>query len=106
MLMYGIHDEVERSCSKVVTQKKPNIKKPVKGSNHSIMDDYFMWKHGTEKFENSFVNQAFEGDMVCVIECHSCRKRSRYFEKFGDLTLDLTNTVSTQELYKNRKLLN
>jgi len=40
--------------------------------------------------------------MLTTIECVKCKHQTSYFERFGDLTLDLTNPKSTQELYKKR----
>ena len=69
-----------------------------------MFEKYFDWKKGQESLENTFINQIFEGDMLCSLECKKCGKISHYFEKFGDLTVDLTNTKSTQELYRKKQL--
>lgn len=45
----------------------------------------------------------FEGAMLSNITCLSCKHQANYFEKFGDLTLDINRQMSMTKLWKRNQ---
>lgn len=53
-----------------------------------------VWQKIWKGKENSFVSDMFEGAMLSNITCLNCKHEASFFEKFGDLTLDIHRQMS------------
>ena len=95
MLFWQIHEETNTGVS--LTKKFP-----LKAKSHALIDRYEIWRAEYKKRENSVINEMFEGDMVCTIVCLNCKHRQIYFEKFGELSLNLFKQMSSSNIWQKR----
>lgn len=99
VLIYQIHEENDSPIKSVT---------PKKGGNKSSYQELLSWIGIQKRKENSFVSQLFEGAFCSTITClnNKCRKSVQYFEKFGDLTLDIYRQMSCNNLWKKQPKVN
>ncbi len=60
------------------------------------------WRNHWENYESSFISNLYEGSMLCELTCLNCKFRSNYFEKFGDLSLDINKQMSYSKLWSEK----
>lgn len=66
-------------------------------------NEYLKWIEQGKAKENSIVNELFEGDLFSTITCHACKHKSIFFEKFGELSLDLVKFAKNSDAYKKSR---
>lgn len=96
MLFWKIHEETDTGLS----LKKNSL---LKSKTLSVVERYEAWRENYKKKESSVISEMFEGDMLCTIECLFCKHKSIYFEKFGDLSLNLFKQMSSSNIWQKRR---
>lgn len=95
LLLWQVHEESNKVSQNAIKSADQGTK--------STFESYKRWHETYRLKENSAVNELFEGDMLCTITCHACKHRSIYFEKFGELSLNLFKSMSQSNIWQRSR---